>query len=768
MAEVESAVSASQDPPVRVNPFKKFIDQSIVGFPTESTNEASNDPNQAWVQYLDDESGYLYWYNEVTGEARWAEEQPGTVEPEQTGDSQPEPTSQPYEGENVTPLIISSAWEKYYDDDGNPFYYNKETGASEWEIPAGEVFVEGFLPADQEVAPGIDNFDGAWLGDDGGSVDKPEESIAEGSVRVLKSISSFRSIKSARSVGLHSPHKSSGKLIHKASFNSIANLESSLDSSKELKHTFSFSNRDLKQTLSFSAKKPNVDHALKPKSPMKARSKSGFQMLKEGATVLREATDDNGDVWVEYQSADDGPIFYAIKGTTAGQWTKPTAFVSLDIPTSTSSRKVTDMETSMSDASMSEVVDYFATEQLDLLSPPKTTRFAEKDEVYHVASSSGTSSPMHSVGIAEGRVISPENNDAGAQFVSSNTAEALVPVNQETKELSVDDISPAPSIVLSARSTTKEVAVPNPIRPEANQVVPDVASVPAPQSTHARDAVVVETNSNQPSAGVHSAAEAVIPAAPHLSLALPSPSAMSATDSERVAPVEPTPTANPPVVVSTPVVVPTVMESAPKTILAPSDAASHPAESTVVKELLSPVSTSTSTPAPAQAPVSVTVPLPVPTAATPVPATVSSHIQNIQAEAQAELQRLKERMEAARSDFRGGTPSQSPLPSVASPPISIAADAKEVTKPSSAVPAPSTSAKPEMAAVEPVDESTVDWIELYARSHVVQRTGHWIVLQDSDTAGRYFFRNQDTGAFQFKKPEEIGEIREGATPFPLR
>lgn len=189
--------------------------------------------------------------------------------------------------------------------------------------------MDSFLPADQEhIGQVHDTFDGAWMGEETSA--KHEDSLQEGS-RILKTASSFRSIKSARSVGLHSPSKSSNRLASKASFSSMANLETSLGSSRDLKHAVSFSNREMKQTMSFSSgKAPQVDNSRKPASPIKRKSKSGFQMLKEGATVMREATDENGEVWLEFQSADEGPIFYAVKDSVNGQWSKPLVFNVMD------------------------------------------------------------------------------------------------------------------------------------------------------------------------------------------------------------------------------------------------------------------------------------------------------------------------------------------------------------------------------------------------------------------------------------------------------
>ncbi len=55
-----------------------------------------NNQGDTWVQYMDEETGNPYLFNEATGEARWID---------------------------MTAPV--SNWEKYYDDDGNEYYYNK-------------------------------------------------------------------------------------------------------------------------------------------------------------------------------------------------------------------------------------------------------------------------------------------------------------------------------------------------------------------------------------------------------------------------------------------------------------------------------------------------------------------------------------------------------------------------------------------------------------------------------------------------------------------
>lgn len=107
----------------RLNPFQSFIvkakaAQSIDvnsrkenSSGKESSLEFAKDVNSAndennWVHYIDDETGYPYMYNSVTGEARWLSE----------GE---------YQDFEPAVITIESPWETLYDDNGNIYYYNK-------------------------------------------------------------------------------------------------------------------------------------------------------------------------------------------------------------------------------------------------------------------------------------------------------------------------------------------------------------------------------------------------------------------------------------------------------------------------------------------------------------------------------------------------------------------------------------------------------------------------------------------------------------------
>jgi hypothetical protein len=96
----------------KLNPFRSFINKAKAKKedpqpPTEVTNPASSVEN--WLHYVDDATGCPYRYNTVTGEAEWLTQEDYKVQNDQV----------------ATVEISNSPWERYYDDDGNPYYYNK-------------------------------------------------------------------------------------------------------------------------------------------------------------------------------------------------------------------------------------------------------------------------------------------------------------------------------------------------------------------------------------------------------------------------------------------------------------------------------------------------------------------------------------------------------------------------------------------------------------------------------------------------------------------
>lgn len=211
------------------------------------------------------------------------------------------------------------------------------SGESAWEIPAEAWISSGIeylnnQPTEYHESLGLaDDLNAqlsgskldanAWLGDALG------ESIGADSTKSGKSLkknSSLKSIRSARSFGLHSPTKA-GTSSSSRKIEQIADHINQLQSS-------SMDNNGLSQKkskLSFviNTKNITVEDSLKPKSPNGRKSKSGFQMLKEGAVILSRGIALTGaGTWIEYQSADSGPIFYAMEGSDGGQWSRPAGY----------------------------------------------------------------------------------------------------------------------------------------------------------------------------------------------------------------------------------------------------------------------------------------------------------------------------------------------------------------------------------------------------------------------------------------------------------
>lgn len=134
--------------------------------------------------------------------------------------------------------------------------------------------------------------------------------------------SSLKSIRSARSFGLKTPQKGSDLESLADQVSSQLGIEGSAKGSTK-------GSTKKKTQLSFvlgNKKSFKIDDSLKPSSPSKKKSKSGFEILKISSRVIRSGTDENGDLWLEYQSSDDGPIFYAKKGADGGQWRIPATF----------------------------------------------------------------------------------------------------------------------------------------------------------------------------------------------------------------------------------------------------------------------------------------------------------------------------------------------------------------------------------------------------------------------------------------------------------
>jgi hypothetical protein len=70
-----------------------------------SGTENDRGGEESWLQCVDEESGFPYLYNNITGETKWVD-----VE----------------ESEN----LMVTLWQTFYDDEGDQFYYNPVSWAS--------------------------------------------------------------------------------------------------------------------------------------------------------------------------------------------------------------------------------------------------------------------------------------------------------------------------------------------------------------------------------------------------------------------------------------------------------------------------------------------------------------------------------------------------------------------------------------------------------------------------------------------------------------
>ena len=65
----------------------------------EGYGEVTQPADGTWIQCFDEESGYPYIYNNITGETKW-------IDAESSND------------------LMVTLWQKFYDDSGDAFYYN--------------------------------------------------------------------------------------------------------------------------------------------------------------------------------------------------------------------------------------------------------------------------------------------------------------------------------------------------------------------------------------------------------------------------------------------------------------------------------------------------------------------------------------------------------------------------------------------------------------------------------------------------------------------
>jgi hypothetical protein len=83
-----------------------------------------------WAAYLDD-SGSMYYYNDVTGESSW--EPPAASAEDSAGQQQPGGSGVEFTEGNA---VMVGDWQQMHDENGQEYWVNVNTGVSEWTLPA--------------------------------------------------------------------------------------------------------------------------------------------------------------------------------------------------------------------------------------------------------------------------------------------------------------------------------------------------------------------------------------------------------------------------------------------------------------------------------------------------------------------------------------------------------------------------------------------------------------------------------------------------------
>lgn len=120
-------------------------------------------------------------------------------------------------------------------------------------------------------------------------------------------------------------------LVKKSSKEGMVEKKTSFGSLSGLEKKHSAQSLGIKSGASFVINRaPVVRDSLKPMTPNQSSKSSkltGFAALKVGATIVRKQVDENGRTWIEYQAANNGPIFYSqVDGLSEGQWNRPPVF----------------------------------------------------------------------------------------------------------------------------------------------------------------------------------------------------------------------------------------------------------------------------------------------------------------------------------------------------------------------------------------------------------------------------------------------------------
>lgn len=144
--DVSTAVDAVESEAVAAT------ERTATGNATGERAEASNTDPQTydWSAHYD-EKGALFYYNSISEESAWEPPPEGFNPPEEQPDATTaDPTESGKEEVAVDVTAVETSWVAYKDEEGREYYYNLDSGETQWDRP--EHFKEAPVDADPAAA----------------------------------------------------------------------------------------------------------------------------------------------------------------------------------------------------------------------------------------------------------------------------------------------------------------------------------------------------------------------------------------------------------------------------------------------------------------------------------------------------------------------------------------------------------------------------------------------------------------------------------------